>query len=59
MRTALASLLVGTVVFLVVAVGVTALLDEIIWPSAVLGVPAGVLAGAVAAVGTALALEER
>ena len=54
MRTALASLLVG-----VVAVGVTALLDEIIWPSAVLGVPAGVLAGALAAVGTALALEDR
>ncbi|CQH59289.1 uncharacterized protein HHUB_2941 [Halobacterium hubeiense] len=59
MRTALASLLVGAVVFGVVAVGVTALLSEIIWPSAVLGVPAGVLAGALAAVGTALALEDR
>ncbi|MCG1003739.1 MULTISPECIES: hypothetical protein [Halobacterium] len=59
MKRALASLAVGTVVFLVVAVGVTALLDEVIWPSAVLGVPAGVLAGALAAVGTALALEDR
>lgn len=53
-----ASLAVGAVTFLVVAVVVTALLEQVIWPSVFVGVPVGVLAGALAAVGTALLLED-
>ena len=44
----LASLLVGVLAFAVVGVGVTALLDPYVWPSALLGLPAGLVAGTVA-----------
>jgi|AntDeeMinimDraft_4_1070355.scaffolds.fasta_scaffold12740_2 hypothetical protein len=48
----LAPLAAGTVAFLVVAVAVTALLEEVIWPSVFVGVPVGVVAGAAVAVAT-------
>jgi len=48
----LAPLAAGTVAFLVVAVAVTALLEEVIWPSVFVGVPVGVIAGAAVAVAT-------
>ena len=35
--------------FLVVGVATTALLDPYVWPSLVVGIPAGIIAGAVAA----------
>jgi len=38
------SVLAGALVFLAVAVAVTALLDPYVWPSALLGLPAGVVA---------------
>jgi hypothetical protein len=40
------SLLAGTVGFLAVGVGVTALLAPYVWPSLLLGVPVGLVAGA-------------
>ena len=43
----LASLLVGVLSFVVVGVGVTEALAPYIWPSALIGVPAGLLAGTV------------
>jgi len=56
---ALPALAVGAVTFLVVAVAATALLEDVFWPSVFVGVPLGVLAGALAAVGTAYKLEEK
>lgn len=49
---ALAPVAAGAVTFLVVAVAVTSLLEEVIWPSVFVGVPVGVVAGAVVAVAT-------
>lgn len=43
-----ASLLAGVLAFVVVGVGVTEALDPYIWPSAMLGLPAGIIAGMVA-----------
>lgn len=43
----LASLLVGVLSFVVVGVGVTEALAPYIWPSALIGVPAGLLAGTI------------
>lgn len=48
----LAPLAAGAVTFVVVAVAVTALLEEVVWPSVFVGVPVGVLAGAAVAVAT-------
>ena len=48
----LAPLAAGAVTFVVVAVAVTALLEEVLWPSVFVGVPVGVLAGAAVAVAT-------
>ena len=42
----LGSLLVGVLGFLAVGIGVTVALDPYIWPSAMLGLPAGIIAGA-------------
>jgi len=42
---AVGSLLVGGVTFVVVALGVTAALDPYVWPSALLGLPAGAIGG--------------
>jgi hypothetical protein len=44
----LVSLLAGVLAFAVVGVGVTAALDPYVWPSALLGLPAGLVAGTVA-----------
>ena len=44
----LVSLAVAVVVLLVVGVGVIAALDPYVWPSLVVGIPAGVLAALVA-----------
>ncbi|MFC7177042.1 hypothetical protein [Halosegnis marinus] len=44
------ALAAGVVAFAVVALGVTAALDPYVWPSAVVGLPAGLVAGALAAV---------
>jgi len=44
----LVSLLAGALAFLVVGVGVTEALASYVWPSAILGLPAGLVAGAVA-----------
>lgn len=41
----LASLLAGFLTFAVVGVAVTAVLDPLIWPSAIVGLPVGVVAG--------------
>lgn len=46
----LGSLAVGIVALVAVGVGVTALLDPYVWPSAMLGIPAGVVAGVSAVV---------
>ncbi|MFB6069249.1 MAG: hypothetical protein ABEJ90_04910 [Halobacterium sp.] len=54
----LAAVAVGVVTFLVVAVAVTALLEDVVWPSLFVGLPAGVLAGAIAGVATAYLLRE-
>ncbi len=40
-----ASLLVGVLGFVVAGIGVTELLDPYVWPSAMLGVPVGVVVG--------------
>ncbi|SFC08873.1 hypothetical protein SAMN05444422_104202 [Halobiforma haloterrestris] len=40
------SLLVGVLAFLVVGIGVTEALDPYVWPSLMLGLPAGLVAGA-------------
>lgn len=45
--TSLSSLLVGVLSFVVVGVGVTEALAPYIWPSALIGVPVGLLAGAI------------
>lgn len=42
----LGSLLVGVLGFLAVGIGVTEALDPYVWPSAMLGLPAGIVAGA-------------
>lgn len=42
-----ASLVAGVFAFVVVGVGVTAALDPYVWPSAILGLPAGIAAGLV------------
>jgi hypothetical protein len=42
------SLLVGMLAFAVVGIGVTEALAPYVWPSAMLGLPAGLIAGAVA-----------
>jgi hypothetical protein len=55
----LASLLAGVLAFAVVGVGVTALLDPYVWPSALLGLPAGLVAGTVALPLTYLGLTAR
>lgn len=47
---ALISLAGGLVTFLAVALGVTALLDPYIWPSALVGLPVGAIAGVAVAV---------
>jgi len=44
----IASLLVGILAFVVVGVAVTEALSPYVWPSLMLGVPAGLVAGAVA-----------
>lgn len=44
-RRLVASLAAGLLVGVVVAVWVTASLDPFVWPSAVVGLPAGLLAG--------------
>jgi hypothetical protein len=44
----LVSLAVAVVTLLVVGVGVTAALDPYVWPSLVVGIPAGVVAALVA-----------
>ncbi|MGM0388240.1 MAG: hypothetical protein ACQEP0_06935 [Natrinema limicola] len=41
----LGSLLAGVFGFLAVGIGVTAALEPYIWPSAILGLPAGIIAG--------------
>lgn len=43
------SFVVGVVVFAAVALGLTAALDPFVWPSALVGLPAGVVAGAAVA----------
>jgi hypothetical protein len=43
----IASLLAGGLAFVVIGVGVTEALDPYIWPSAMLGLPAGIVAGMV------------
>lgn len=45
---AIAGVLVGMLAFAVVGVAVTEALDPYVWPSAMLGLPAGLVAGAVA-----------
>mgnify|MGYP000135606211 CR=1 FL=1 len=55
----LASLLAAVLVFAAVGIGVTALLDPYLWPSAMLGLPAGLLAGTVALPLTYLGLTYR
>lgn len=55
----LLSVLVGVATFLVVAVAVTSLLRDVVWPSVFVGVPAGVIVGAAAAIGTGLYLNRR
>lgn len=47
---AVVSLLAGAATFVGVAFGLTALLDPYIWPSALVGLPAGIVAGVAAAV---------
>jgi hypothetical protein len=53
----LVPLAAGAVAFLVVAVAVTSLLREVIWPSVFVGVPVGVIAGAAVAVATGVFLD--
>ena len=55
----LLALLVGIFAFAIVGVGVTAALDPYIWPSAIVGLPLGVLAGALAAFATSRYLGRR
>jgi hypothetical protein len=47
LRNLAVALSAGVVAFLVVAVAVTEILSSRIWPSAVVGLPAGILAGVV------------
>jgi hypothetical protein len=57
---AVGSVLGGLVTFAAVAYAVTAVLDPLIWPSAIVGLPVGFVAGvAVAVVGYAFARRER
>ena len=53
----LVPLAAGAVAFLVVAVAVTSLLREVIWPSVFVGVPVAVIAGAAVAVATGVFLD--
>lgn len=46
------SVIAGVATFAVVAVAVTTVLDPLIWPSALVGLPVGVVAGAAVAVGS-------
>ena len=47
-RRILASVLVAVLALVVVGIGVTAALDPYVWPSLLVGIPAGVLAALVA-----------
>lgn len=53
----LLALLVGVLAFGVVGVGVTAALDPYIWPSAIVGLPVGIVAGLLAALATSRYLD--
>jgi len=52
LRTLALTLAAGVVSFLVVAVAVTELLSARVWPSAIVGLPAGVVTGLVVSVVT-------
>lgn len=51
-RNLLVALAAAIVSFLVVTVLITAILDGYIWPSSIIGIPAGILSGIIAFVAT-------